>query len=90
MPGLDAKMFGVKDVIYILLLVIGGAGSYYAMNDRIGDLEDKVTTLEDENKAYINLPKDVQTMQKDIEANAKLTKAIYLGLVAKGIIKPPQ
>jgi len=50
----------------------------------------QISKLEEANKAYAGLPKDVAKMQFDIEKNAKTTTAIYYGLVAKGIIPPPK
>ena len=32
--------------------------------------------------------KSVSAIEKQVDENSKLTKAIYIGLVAKGIIKP--
>ena len=97
MSGLDAKVFGVKDVISILIVASGFFAQWYTMNDRVGDLEDSYTTqaieisaLKEENKALSGLPKDVQKMQLDIEKNGKTITAIYYGLLANGTIKPPQ
>lgn len=35
------------------------------------------------------LESDQVTIRKTVEDNAKLTKTIYLGLIAKGVIDPP-
>ena len=74
-----------------------GFGAYYSITTEQSDLKkDQVSIISDinelkeANKAYRSLPKDVEIMKSDIKDNAKLTKAIYIGLVAKGIIKPPQ
>ena len=95
---MDTKMtFTLKDLIMLVGFICAGFGAYYAIDSRLSDLErdytiivSDVNDLESANKAYTSLPKDVETMKKDIQDNAELTKAIYLGLVAKGIIKPPQ
>lgn len=93
----DKRSFSARDVVYIVTIVLAFAANYYTMNDRVGDLETlnftqatEISALQEANKAYASLPKDVQKMQKDIEKNAKTTTAIYYGLLAKGIIKPPQ
>ena len=95
--ALEKKGFSARDVMYIITIVLAFSANYYTMDDSVGDLEtagmsqnNRVSRLEVKNESYASLPRDVKTMQKDIEANAELTKAIYLGLVAKGIIKPPQ
>ena len=95
--SLDKKGFSLRDVIYIVLIVLGGAANYYTMNDRMGDAESinivqstEITELKEANKAYAGLPRDVAKMQIDIAKNAKTTTAIYYGLVAKGIIPPPK
>lgn len=97
MGGLDAKIFGIKDVIYILVIAGGLFANWYTMDGRVGSLEandssqeKSILKLEKKNEAYVSLPKDVEKLTEDVKDNAKLTKAIYLGLVAKGIIKPPQ
>jgi len=98
MPSeLEKRGFSVKDVIYIVIIVLGGAANWYTMNDRVGDGEteraamtERVTKLEEANKVYASLPRDVQKMQADIEKNAKTTTAIYYGLLAKGIVEPPK
>jgi len=93
MSGLDTKIFGVKDVIYILVIAGGLFANWYTMDGRVGDLESlkgDVEKLEEATKAYASLPEDMKKMQADIEKNAKTTTAIYYGLLAKGIIKPPQ
>ena len=95
--SLDKRGFSVRDVVYIITIVLAFAANYYTMNDRMGDAEStivsqasRIVQLEEANKAYASLPKYVQKMQADIEKNAKTTTAIYYGLLAKGIIKPPQ
>ena len=97
MGGLDAKVFGVKDVISILIVAGGFFAQWYTMNDRVGDLEDantiqatEISALKEANKALAGLPKDVQKMQLDIEKNGKTLQIIYFGLVAKDIIPPPK
>ena len=97
MSGLDAKIFGVRDVIYILAIAGGLFANWYTMDERVGILEsananlkDQVIELKESNKTYASLPNDVKKMQLDIAKNAKTTTAIYYGLLAKGIIKPPQ
>lgn len=97
MGGLDAKVFGIKDVIYILMIAGGLFANWYTMDGRVGALEISITSqnsditdLEEANKTYTSLPGDVQKMQLDIAKNAKTTTAIYYGLVAKGIIPPPK
>ena len=95
---MDTKMtFTLKDLITLVGIISIGFGGYYAIDGRLSDLErdhiivvSDVNDLKSANKAYMSLPKDVEIMKKDIQDNAELTKAIYLGLVAKGIIKPPQ
>ena len=91
MASLDTKMsFTLKDMVFLVTFLASGIGGYVTITGDVDQLKEEVTSLKEANKAYASLPKDVQTMQKNIEDNAKLTKAIYLGLVAKGIIKPPQ
>ena len=95
---MDTKMtFTLKDLITLVGIISIGFGGYYTIDGRLSDLErdytivvSDINDLESANKAYMSLPKDVETLKIDVKDNAKLTKAIYLGLVAKGIIKPPQ
>lgn len=89
--SLDTKMtFSLKDVIVVIGFLITMVGGYLTLTSEVDQLKEDVSILKEANKAYTNLPRDVKTMKKDIQDNAELTKAIYLGLVAKGIIKPPQ
>ena len=93
MSGLDAKIFGVKDVVYIIVILSGLFANWYTMDGRVGNLESlkgDVTELQETNKALASLPKDMAQMQLDIEKNGKTITAIYYGLVAKGIIPPPK
>ena len=97
MGGLDAKIFGVRDVVYILAIVGGLFANWYTMDGRVGDAETliniqakEIAELKEANKAYSGLPADVKKMQLDIAKNAKTTTAIYYGLLANGTIKPPQ
>lgn len=95
---MDTKMtFTLKDLIMLIGLMGAGFGGYYSVTGEIGDLQNTqieivsdVFKLEQKNQAYTSLPRDVETLKEDVKANAELTKAIYIGLVAKGIIKPPQ
>lgn len=95
--SLDKKGYSARDLVYVVTIVLGFAANYYTMDDRVGDLEDKVANqaieiaeLKEENKALASLPRDVQRMQIDIEKNGKTITAIYYGLVAEDIIPPPQ
>lgn len=95
--SLDKKGFSIRDVIYLMSFVLGLSGMYYTMSDRMGDAETLIATqskeiseLKEANKAYTGLPADVKKMQLDIAKNAKVTTAIYYGLLANGTIKPPQ
>lgn len=97
MAGLDAKVFGIKDVITILIISGGFFTQWYTMDARVGTLENEKTILQTEvadlkeaNKAYASLPKDMTQMQIDIEKNGKTITAVYYGLLANGTIKPPQ
>lgn len=93
MSGLDAKIFGVKDVVYIIVILSGLFANWYTMDGRVGSLESlkgDVKELQESNKALASLPKDMAQMQLDIEKNGKTITAIYYGLVAKGIIPPPK
>lgn len=97
MSGLDAKIFGVKDVVYIIVILSGLFANWYTMDGRVGSLEIsdntqsiEISELKEENKALASLPKDMTQMQIDIEKNGKTITAIYYGLVAKGIIPPPK
>ena len=91
MPGLDTKMtLTLKDLIMLIGFLGAGFGGYYSVDSRVDAVEKITLKLEQQNEAYINLPRDVETLKEDVKANAKLTKAIYIGLIAKGIIKPPQ
>lgn len=47
-----------------------------------------VTEIKSELEAYKGLPAKVDIIDKKVEKNAKITRAIYLGLVAKRIIQP--
>jgi len=94
---MEKKGFSAKDVVYIVTIALAFAGNYFTMDDRVGDAEStiiiqsaRIIQLEEANKAYSGLPADVAKMQFDIAKNAKTTTAIYYGLVAKGIIPPPQ
>lgn len=71
--SLDKKGFSARDVVYIVGLVLGIAGSHFAMDARVSKLEQANTGL-----------------KQTVEANGKLIKTIYLGLIASGAIKPPQ
>ena len=91
MAGLDTKMsFTLKDMIFLITFLASGIGGYVTITSDVDQLKKEVAVLTEANKAYTNLPRDVQKMQKDIAKNAKTTTAIYYGLVAKGIIPPPK
>lgn len=91
MASLDTKMsFTLKDIIFLVTFLASGIGGYVTITSDVDQLKKEVMVLKEANKAYASLPKDVQKMQADIEKNAKTTTAIYYGLLAKGIIKPPQ
>lgn len=89
MSGLDTKMnLTLKDLIMLIVFLGAGFGAYYSVDSRVTAVETITAKLEGKNEAYINLPRDVETLKEDVKANAVLTKAIYDGLVYKGIIKP--
>jgi len=88
--ALDKKGFSARDVIYIVVIILGFSANYYTMDDRVGDLETSVSGLTEANKAYVGLPDDVETMKKDMKKYGALTETIYYGLLSEGIIKPPQ
>lgn len=97
MSGLDAKIFGVKDVVYIIVILSGLFANWYTMDGRVGSLETsdytqnrEIAELKEENKALAGLPKDMAQMQLDVEKNGKTINAIYYGLLAEGIIPPPK
>ena len=98
MPVLDTKMtFTLKDLIMLIGFLGAGFGGYYSVTSDMeslksnqADIVSDISMLEQKNQAYMNLPRDVETLKADVKANAELTKAIYIGLVAKGIIKPPE
>lgn len=73
MSGLDAKIFGIKDVITILVVASGFFAQWYTMDDRMGDQEavnvvqaQEIAELKEAAKSLAALPKDVQKMQLDI------------------------
>lgn len=91
MPGLDTKMtLTLKDLIMLIAFLGAGFGGYYSIDSRVDTVEKITLKLEQQNEVYINLPRDVETLKEDVKENSVLTKAIYIGLIAKGIIKPPQ
>lgn len=98
MTVLDTKMaFTLKDLIMLVGFLGAGFGGYYSVTSEIESLKNNqvdivsdIAMLEQKDQAYASLPRDVETLKADVKANAELTKAIYIGLVAKGIIKPPQ
>ncbi len=69
---MNSKIFGVRDLVYILGIAAGLFANWYSMDTRI-------TMVEAENL----------TIKKTVDENAELTKKIYLGLIAKGVISPP-
>jgi len=87
--------FTLKDLIMIVTIIISVIGTYYMLNTKVLILENdntrlntKLSEVTSELKAYKGLPSQVGRLEKMVENNAKLTEAIYLGLIAKGIIKP--
>lgn len=86
---IDKKLsFTLKDMIYIIAIIISVLGNYYSTDTRLIFVEKDLTEIKAENKAYKGLPTKVQNIEKQVNENAKIIEAIYLGLVAKGIIKP--
>ena len=71
-------------------LLVGGITGYVVLQGEVSILKTEVVELKEANKAYTNLPKDVKDLTIAHAKTAKTVEAIYLGLVAKGIIKPPQ
>lgn len=79
----------------LVTIIISVIGIYYTLNTRVLILENdntrlntKLSEINAEVKAYKSLPSQVGRLETMVEKNAKLTEAIYLGLIAKGIIKP--
>ncbi len=80
--------FTLKDMVYIVAIIVSVLGNYYATDTRLILLERDISDIKAQQKGYEGLPGKVQIIDKKVEKNAKITRAIYLGLVAKGIIQP--
>ncbi len=80
--------FTLKDMIYIVAIIVSILGNYYATDTRLLFVEKDQSDIKAELKGYKGLPDKVQSIETQVISNAKTTRAIYLGLVAKGIIKP--
>ncbi len=90
MASLDTKMsLTLKDLIFIITVLGGMFGGYYAVTGEIALLKNKVMVLEEANKAYIGLPEDVKQIKIGMKEHGKIVNFIYLGLIDKDIIDPP-
>ncbi len=91
MGTLNTNMtFSLKEIITLVVMFAGGISGYVVLTGEVATLKTQVADLQEANKTYASLPADVQKIQIDMEKNAKKTNAIYYGLLAQGIIKPPQ
>ena len=91
MASLDTKMtFTLKDIIFLITFSASVIGIYVDLTSDVDQLKEQVASLKEANKAYVGLPKDVETMKKDMKKYGALTETIYYGLLSEGIIKPPQ
>lgn len=80
--------FTLKDLIYIVAILVSVLGNYYSTDTRLQFVEKDISEMKSELEAYKGLPAKVDIIDKKVEKNAKITRAIYLGLVAKRIIQP--
>lgn len=80
--------FTLKDLIYIVAILVSVLGNYYSTDTRLQFVEKDIIGVKADLKAYKGLPSKVDNIEKQVNKNAEITQAIYLGLVAKGIIKP--
>lgn len=91
MASLDTKMsFTLKDIIFLVTFLASGIGGYITITSDVDQMKKEISALEEANKAYVTLPKEIQDLTIAHEKTAKVVEAIYLGLVANGTIKPPQ
>jgi len=80
--------FTLKDMIYIVVILVSILGNYYSTDTRLILAERDVLEIKKQLGSYEGLPVKVDNIEIQVNKNAKLTEAIYLGLVAKGFIKP--
>ncbi len=81
--------FTLKDLIYIVVILISVLSNYYSTDTRLQFVERKVIDIQSELKAYKGLPAKVANIEIQVSKNVKTTQAIYLGLIANGTIEPP-
>lgn len=82
--------FTLKDIIMLIGIAIPIVSGFLSLQNEVSTLKKEVATLKVANQSYIGLPADVKTMKEDMEKYGALTETIYFGLLAEGIIKPPQ
>lgn len=89
----DAKTISIFATLFIygILVTIWGIRLEGRVDGNAKDVvytNKDITEMKSELKAYKGLPAKVDIIDKKVEKNAKITRAIYLGLVAKRIIQP--
>lgn len=81
--------FTLKDMIYIVAILVSVLGNYYSTDTRLILVEKDVAVIKAEIKAYKGLPAKVDNIEQIVNKSAKTTEIIYLGLISNGTLKPP-